>query len=116
VQGIQLLRECFKRAFKKCSPILLEPIMSLEINTPEENVGSIVGSICSKRGKVSGIETGDTLHTISAEAPLSELFGFASLLRNSSSGRANYSMHFERYSATTDEITTKIMDEQKHLS
>ncbi len=106
-------RECFKSAFKKCSPILLEPVMSLEINTPEEYVGSIVGSICSKRGKVSGIETGETLHTISAEAPLSELFGFASLLRNSSRGRANYSMHFERYSATTYEITTKILEEKK---
>ncbi|KQC12184.1 MAG: elongation factor G [Desulfuromonas sp. SDB] len=95
-------QEAFKLAFKKCSPILLEPIVSLEITTPEEYVGTIVGNICSRRGKVNGIESKLNQQVINAEAPLSEMFGYATDLRSQSSGRAFYSMHFERYEAAPD--------------
>ncbi|MBN1150245.1 elongation factor G [candidate division WOR-3 bacterium] len=106
-------RDCFKSAFKKCSPILLEPIMSLEINSPEEYVGAIAGLIGSKRGKVTGIEIQGNLNTVSSEAPLSELFGFSTVLRNQTSGRASYSMSFQNYSAATEEATEQILKERK---
>ncbi|MBI5779303.1 MAG: elongation factor G [Planctomycetes bacterium] len=106
-------RECFKKAFAKCSPILLEPYMSLEVSTPEEYMGSVVGHICSKRGKVLSIESKGGLQVISAEAPLSEMFGYVSTLRSLSSGRANYTMHFEKYVQVPDSVAEKIIEEIK---
>ena len=106
-------RECFKRAFAKSEPVLLEPYMSLEITTPEEYVGNIVGNICSRRGKVLGIEAKGVQQVISAEAPLAEMFGYASSLRSLSSGRANSSMHFEKYVEVPFEISEKIIEEKK---
>ncbi|MBN1620849.1 elongation factor G [candidate division WOR-3 bacterium] len=106
-------RDCFKNAFKKCNPILLEPLMFLEINTPEEYVGSILGLIGSKRGKIIGIDTQGSLNIISSEAPLSELFGFSTVLRNQTSGRASYSMLFQNYSAATEEVTEKVLKMKK---
>lgn len=103
----------FKKAFMKSTPILLEPFMSIEVVTPEKCVGDIVGNICSRRGKVLGMDVKGNQQTISAEAPLSEMFGYASKLRSMSSGRANYSMHFEKYVEVPYEITEKILEEKK---
>ena len=105
-------RECFNRAFRKAVPVLLEPYMSLEVTTPDEYMGSIVGHICSKRGKVLGMEARAGQQIISAEAPLSEMFGYVSTLRNLSQGRSSYSMHFERYVAVPGEIAKKIIEEK----
>lgn len=105
--------ECFKRAFMKCIPVLLEPYMSLEVVTPQEYVGNIVGNICSRRGKVLGIETKAAQQVISAEAPLSEMFGYATTLRSLSSGRAVYTMHFEKYVEVPFEFSQKIIEEKK---
>lgn len=105
--------ECFKKAFMKADPVLLEPYMSIEVSTPEDHVGSIVGNICSRRGKVSGIETKGNQKIISAEAPLSEMFGYSTTLRSLSSGRANYVMHFEKYVKVPYELTEKIIAENK---
>ncbi len=106
-------RECFKKAFVKCSPILLEPLMSIEITTPESYVGDVVGDICSRRGKILGMEIKGNQQIISAEAPLSEMFGYATTLRSITSGRANYSMHFERYVEVPFEIAEKVIEERK---
>ena len=106
--------ECFKKGFAKCSPVILEPYMSLEINTPEEYVGNIVGHLCSKRGKVLNIDVKANQQVISAAAPLSELFGYASTLRSLSSGRAVYSMHFERYAEVPFEIAEKIKESKNN--
>ena len=106
-------RECFKKAFAKSAPVLLEPHMSLEVSTPDEYMGSVVGHICSKRGKVLSIEAKAGLQIISAEAPLSEMFGYVSTLRSLSSGRANYSMHFEKYAQVPTAVAEKIMEEVK---
>ena len=103
--------ECFKRAFLKCVPVLLEPQMSIEVITPEEYVGSIVGDICSRRGKVLGMEMKGKQQIISAEAALADMFGYATALRSLSSGRAIYSMHFERYTKVPFEVTEKILEE-----
>ncbi|MEK7449857.1 MAG: elongation factor G [Planctomycetota bacterium] len=106
-------RWCFKNAFKKAVPVLLEPYMSLEVTTPEEYVGSIVGHICSKRGKVLGLEMKANQQVISAEVPLSEMFGYVSTLRSLSSGRASYTMHFEKYMQVPFELAEKIIEEKK---
>jgi len=104
--------ECFKRGFLKGAPVLLEPCMSLEVTTPEEYVGNVVGNICSRRGKVLGIETKGNLQVISAESPLAEMFGYASSLRSLTSGRGNYTMHFEKYVEVPSSIADKILEDK----
>jgi len=106
-------RSCFKNAFMKCGPILLEPCMELEINTPDEYTSNLVGHICSKRGKILGMEAKGTQKTIMAEAPLSEMFGYATNMRSLSSGRANCSMHFKKYTQVPKEIAKKIIEEKE---
>jgi elongation factor G len=105
-------RECFNQAFRKAVPVLLEPYMSLEVTTPDEYMGGIVGHICSRRGKVLAVEAKAGQQIISAEAPLGEMFGYVSMLRNLSSGRASYSMHFEKYLGVPLEIAQKIIEEK----
>ncbi len=105
--------ECFKRAFNRCEPILLEPHMSVEILTPEDYMGAVVGDICSRRGKVINIDSKDKHQVISAEAPLAEMFGYASSLRSLTSGRANYSMHFEKYVEVPYQIAEGIIEAKK---
>ncbi len=105
--------ECFKKAFSKGAPVLLEPYMSLEVTTPEEYVGNVVGNICSRRGKVLGIEAKVNQQVIAAEAPLSEMFGYATTLRSLSSGRATYTMHFEKYVEVPSAIADKIIEEKQ---
>ncbi|MFC1514315.1 elongation factor G [Candidatus Omnitrophota bacterium] len=108
--------ECFKQAFRKAVPVLLEPNMSLEVVTPEEHVGSIVGNICSRRGKVHGIVSKGNQQIVSAEVPLAEMFGYATQLRSLSSGRAVYTMHFEKYTEVPFVIAEKIIEEKKSAS
>ncbi|UCD15070.1 MAG: elongation factor G [Candidatus Omnitrophota bacterium] len=104
---------CFKEAFMQCAPVLLEPYMSIEVTTPQEFVGGIVGDICSRRGKVLGMELKASQQVVCAQAPLSEMFGYATGLRSLSSGRANYSMHFEKYVEVPFEIAEKIIAEKQ---
>ncbi|MBU2043658.1 MAG: elongation factor G [Candidatus Omnitrophica bacterium] len=105
--------ECFKKGFLKGAPVLLEPHMSLEVTTPEEYVGNVVGNICSRRGKVLGIESKVNQQIIEAQAPLAEMFGYATALRSLSSGRAGYTMHFEKYAEVPANIADKILEEKK---
>jgi len=106
-------RSCFKNAFMKCDPVLLEPCMELEINTPDEYASNLIGYVCSKRGKILGMETKGVQKTIMAEAPLSEMFGYATNMRSLSSGRANCSMHFKKYTQVPKEIARKIIEEKE---
>ncbi|MFH1398301.1 MAG: elongation factor G [Candidatus Omnitrophota bacterium] len=105
--------ECFKRAFMKCSPVLLEPSMSLEVTTPEEYLNSIVGNICSRRGKILNMDTKGKQKVITAEAPLSEMFGYTTIFRSLSSGRANASMEFDKYVQVPAEVTAKVLAEKE---
>ncbi|MBN1521071.1 MAG: elongation factor G [Candidatus Aureabacteria bacterium] len=105
--------ECFKRAFLKCTPVLLEPVMSIEVTTPDSYVGDVVGDICSRRGKILGMEVKGNQQVVAAEAPLNEMFGYATSLRSLSSGRANYTMHFEKYVEVPYEIAEKVIEEKK---
>ena len=106
-------RSCFKNAFMKSEPVLLEPCMELEIDTPDEYASNLVGHICSKRGKILGMETKGNQKIILAEAPLSEMFGYATNMRSLSSGRANCSMHFKKYIQVPKEIAKKIIEEKE---
>ncbi len=100
----------FRNAAKKASPILLEPLMAVEVVTPDEYMGDVVGDINRRRGMILGITESPSGQVISAEAPLSEMFGYATDLRSMSQGRANYSMEFKRYSETPANIADEIIN------
>ena len=103
----------FKEAFMKAKPILLEPYMSLEVATPEEHVNGCVGYICSHRGKILNMDSKGKQKIISAEVPLSEMFGYATAFRSLSSGRANATMEFSKYLQVPQEITQKLIEEKQ---
>ncbi|MBU2541640.1 MAG: elongation factor G [Candidatus Omnitrophica bacterium] len=103
----------FKDAFTKARPVLLEPYMSLEVTSPEEYINSLVGNICQRRGKIINIEAKANQKVIYAEAPLAEMFGYASVFRSLSSGRANCSMHFKKYEQVPAEVAQKVVAEKK---
>ncbi len=103
----------FKQAFKQAEPVLLEPYMSIEVVTPEEYLNAVVGYICSCRGKILVMDTKGKQKVISAEAPLSEMFGYATNFRSLSSGRANASMQFAKYMQVPAEIAQKIIAERE---
>ncbi|MDI6605530.1 MAG: elongation factor G [Candidatus Omnitrophota bacterium] len=103
----------FKEVFLKAEPALLEPYMSLGVNTPEEYLNAIVGYICSRRGKILNVDTKAKLKIISAEVPLAEMFGYATNIRSLSSGRANASMEFSKYLQVPAELAEKIIADKK---
>jgi elongation factor G len=102
----------FKEAFLKAGPIILEPYMSLEVATPEEYLNSLVGYICSRRGKVLNMEQKGKQKIISAEVPLGEMFGYTTNFRSLSSGRANATMEFSKYLQAPQEIVQRLLEEK----
>lgn len=111
-------QECFRQAFLKANPVLLEPIMKVEVNTPDEYIGDIVSNINRKRGKIESMRRyRKGSQKIVALIPLMEMFGYSTQLRNLSSGRANFSMEFLKYSELPAEIqdkTIKLAQEKKN--
>ncbi|MFH0856188.1 MAG: elongation factor G [Candidatus Omnitrophota bacterium] len=103
----------FKEAFMKAKPVLLEPYMSLEVATIEEYANACIGYICSRRGKILNAEPKGKQKIISAEVPLSEMFGYTSAFRSLSSGRANATMEFSKYLPVPQEITQKLIEEKQ---
>lgn len=102
----------FKEAFMKAEPVVLEPYMSLEVTTPEESLNSIVGYICSRRGKIINMETKTGQKIVSSEVPLAEMFGYATNIRSLSSGRANGSMEFSKYLQAPNDVVQKLLAEK----
>ncbi len=102
-----------KEACKKAHAILLEPIMKVEVTTPEEYQGDLLGDLNRRRGKISGIEAKDASTIITAEVPLAEMFGYATAIRSLSKGRAAYSMEPFRFEPVPNSITEKILDTAK---
>jgi len=94
---------------KKAGPILLEPIFSIEVVVPEEYLGDVIGDLNSRRGKISGILPRKDAQVVNGQVPLSEMFGYATTLRNLSSGRANYSMEFYKYMPVNKTIQDEIL-------
>jgi elongation factor G len=102
----------FKEAARKASPVLLEPVMSVEVVTPEDYAGVIMGDLSSRRGRIEGMEHRAGSQVIKAIVPLAEMFGYATEMRSNTQGRAEYSMHFARYEevprGTADEIIARV--------
>ncbi len=99
----------YKHAARKAEPILLEPIMDVELAVPEEYLGDVIGNLSSRRGKIKNIEVRAGLQVISARVPLSEMFGYATDLRSLSQGRASYTMQFSRYEETPKNISEEVV-------
>ncbi|MEO0119626.1 MAG: elongation factor G, partial [candidate division WOR-3 bacterium] len=98
----------FNEAYKNANPTILEPIMNIEILTPEEYVGVIINDLIARRGKVLNIEVIKEYRVLSGIVPLKETFGYATAIRSLSSGRATYSMHFSHYEILPEEEIKKI--------
>jgi elongation factor G len=102
---------CFKEACHKARPVILEPIMAVEVVVPEEFMGDVIGNLSGRRGKIQGMEPRGTAQVINAEVPLKEMFGYATELRSMTQGRATYTMQFAHYDqvpqAISEEITAK---------
>jgi elongation factor G len=99
----------FKEAKNKCKPVLLEPIMKVEVVIPEEYMGDIMGDITSRRGRVEGMEARGNAQTVKAMVPLAEMFGYATSLRSNTQGRGQYSMHFDHYEEVPKSISEEIV-------
>ena len=97
-----------RSALNRAGPILLEPIMSLEISAPDESFGDVLGDINSRRGQVNGVEPRGKLQIIKAQLPLAESFGYTTDLRSLSQGRATFSMEFDHYAQVPKEVTEKV--------
>jgi elongation factor G len=104
-------RQAFKSATSKAKPILLEPIMKLEIVTPEEYMGDIIGDLNRRRGEVAGMETKGNAKVINAKVPLAEQFGYVTVLRTLSSGRATSSMEFSHYQEVPRSLAEKVLND-----
>jgi elongation factor G len=107
----------FKEAARKASPVLLEPVMAVEVVTPEDYAGTIMGDLSSRRGRIEGMEHRAGSQVIKAIVPLAEMFGYATHMRSSTQGRAEYSMHFARYEeaprSVAEEIIAKVQGTTK---
>lgn len=101
-----------KQGSEKCNPVILEPLFKVEVITPEEYMGDIIGDINSRRGMIGGMTDRNGAKIIDARVPLSEMFGYATDLRSKSQGRANYSMEFEKYTQVPRNIQEKIKEER----
>ena len=100
----------FKEAMRKASPTLMEPIMSVEVVTPEDYVGDVMGDLSSRRGRVDGMEMRANARAIKAYVPLGEMFGYATDLRSKTSGRANYTMQFDHYEPVPKNVAEAILN------
>ena len=99
----------FKEGCEGAGPILLEPIMKVEVTTPEDYLGDCMGSITGRRGEIAGMEPNNGIYQIDARVPLSEMFGYATNLRSITQGRANFTMFFSHYKEVPKSITEKIL-------
>ena len=102
-------KAAFREGIGKCSPKLLEPVMKVEVVTPEEYMGDIIGDLNSRRGQVSGMDSRGNARVISAMVPLAAMFGYVNTLRSMSQGRAQYTMHFDHY----EQVPQNVVDEVK---
>ena len=100
----------FKEAMKRAKPKLLEPMMAVEVTTPEDYVGDVMGNLASRRGRVGNMAPVGNAQVIQASVPLSEMFGYATDLRSMSQGRADFSMQFDRYEEVPASIATEITE------
>ena len=99
----------FKEAARKASPVLLEPVMSVEVVVPEEYMGTIIGDLSSRRGRIEALDHRAGSQVIKAMVPLAEMFGYATNMRSSTQGRATFSMHFAHYEEAPRSVAEEII-------
>ncbi len=99
----------FKNAARKADPALLEPMMAVEVTTPEENMGDVIGDLNSRRGQIQAMEERNGIRVVKALVPLSEMFGYVGDLRSKTQGRANYSMQFDSYAEVPSNVAKEII-------
>jgi elongation factor G len=100
---------CVKQAIHKAKPVLLEPVMRVEVVVPEEYMGSVNGDLISRRGRLEGTESRGNTQVIKSLVPLAEMFGYATELRSRTQGRGSFTPHFERYEEVPKNIAEEIV-------
>jgi elongation factor G len=103
----------FKEGFMKASPILQEPIMRVEVEVPEEFMGDVIGDISSRRGRIEGMDTVDSLSKVKSSVPLSEMFGYATDIRNKTRGQGTFTMEFAHYEEVPNAIAEAVISTKK---
>ena len=106
-------QECFREYFKKAAPVLLEPIMKVEIECPESFQGTVVGDVISRRGLITSTDTRDSMSLIECEVPLAETFGYATDLRSMTQGQGTFTMELLKYQRTPSHVQEQIIEEKK---
>jgi elongation factor G len=105
--------QAMKEAARKADPVLLEPIMAVEVRTPEEYMGDVIGDINSRRGHILAMEDASGTKIVRANVPLSEMFGYVGDLRSRTQGRAVYSMQFNSYAEVPRQVAEEIIKKQR---
>jgi elongation factor G len=106
-------RRAMRQAIRDAAPQLLEPMMRVEVETPEEYQGSVIGDLSSRRGIILGMDSRGNVNVVNATVPLAEMFGYSTTLRSMSSGKATYSMEFEKYSPTPRNVQDAVLEARK---
>ncbi len=101
-------RAGLREALKLAGPVLLEPIMKVEVVTPEDYLGSVIGDLNSRRGHIAGTDTRGNAQVINAMVPLANMFGYVNTLRSMSQGRANYTMQFDHYEQVPQAVAQEV--------
>ncbi|MBL8667522.1 MAG: elongation factor G, partial [Rhodospirillales bacterium] len=101
-------RAAFREGLPKAGPKLLEPVMKVEVVTPDDYMGDIIGDLNSRRGQISGMDQRGNARVITALVPLATMFGYVNTLRSMSQGRATYTMHFDRYADVPQAISEEV--------
>ena len=99
----------FQDACKRARPVLLEPVMAVEVVTPEDYMGEVIGDLTSRRGRVQSMEARSGAQVISCKVPLAEMFGYATDLRSVTQGRANYTMQFDNYEHAPRDVSEEVV-------
>ena len=109
-------RMAFREASRRANPIIMEPIMKVEVITPEEYMGDVIGDLNSRRGRIDGMGQRQDAQVIDAMVPLSEMFGYSTDLRSNTQGRAIYSMQFDHYTEVPKSIAEEISSASKQAA
>ena len=108
-------RMAFRHAMGKCNPVLMEPVMSLEVVTPEDYLGDVVGDLNRRRGQITDMDSKNNVRIVKAKVPLAEQFGYVTVLRTLTSGRATSSMEFSHYEEVPANIAKEIIEKQGRM-
>ena len=106
-------RSCFRQLFLQAHPELLEPVMSVEVTTPEDFMGAVAGSICQRRGRIESMDDQAGSKIIRSLVPLGDMFGYSNIVRTISQGRASFTMHFEHYETVPFSLAEEIIRKRR---